>query len=446
MWLIYKHTNKINNKSYIGQTKRTVGERWRNGLGYSGNTRFSKAIDKYGWENFTHEILDNNISTQKEANEREIYWINYYKSYNFDFGYNMSPGGYLQTEESRQKAKNSFKKHQREKIRFIFCYELSKLFPNPTIAQEWFLSNGYTKKGRTNPIVRVIDKEEHTCFGFHFCSILNILNFHPKSKTETNSFKGHRKKVVCIETGDVFDSISECGRILNIATQHICRACKNHTKTHNLHFCYLEEYNSSWQKHEKERTNANRKSIYCIELDKQWDSYVACGKELGVSSSIFTKLIQSQNPLEIHATVKGMHFCKPDEITIFKIVENSNTRIDSRKVYCIETKETFDSITEAERRYKCTNILKCCKDWRYTSHSYHWCFLEDLPMYKPVKQVDRIYRNGLAKKVIRLDNGEVFESASCAAKSVNRNVSTLIEAIKKKTRCAGAFWAYYYEN
>lgn len=446
MWLIYKHTNKTNNKVYIGQTKKSPAVRWRNGHGYRGNTRFSMAINKYGWENFIHEIIEDNIPTQKEANEREIYWINYYHSYNFDFGYNMSPGGYLQTEESREKQKNSFKKQHRNKLNFIWCYELMKIFPNPTIALEWFLSSGYCKKGQKNPIVRVIDKEEHTCFGFHFCSMANFLSFHPKSKTEINSLKGHRKKVVCIETGDVFESISECSRLLNIAVQHICRACKNHTKTHGRYFCYLEDYDSCWQKHEKARVNANKKSIYCIELDKQWDSYAACGKELGVSSSAFSRLIKNQDPLCIHSTINGMHFCKLDQISIFKIVETSNTRSDSRQLCCIETNEIFDSITQAEKKYNCKNILKCCKNWRFTSGGYHWCFLEDRQNYQHINQVERSHRNGLAKRVIRLDDGKIFPTASAAARSINRNVSTLVEAIKQHTRCAGCFWEYYFDK
>lgn len=79
MWIIYKHTNKINGKSYIGQTLLETKERWRsNGCGYKQSSVFYSAIQKYGWDNFTHEILVDNIATIEEANKLEKYYIQYY--------------------------------------------------------------------------------------------------------------------------------------------------------------------------------------------------------------------------------------------------------------------------------------------------------------------------------------------------------------------------------
>ena len=97
IWLIYKHTNKINGKCYIGQTRTTLKDRWKNGKGYSKyQTLLINAINKYGWENFDHEILEQNILSQEEADAREQYWISHYHSYINDpncNGYNMTPGG-----------------------------------------------------------------------------------------------------------------------------------------------------------------------------------------------------------------------------------------------------------------------------------------------------------------------------------------------------------------
>ena len=77
-WKIYKHTNLINGKSYIGQTaQEDLNKRWADGHGYyakrknKNNTIFYYAILKYGWENFKHEIIEDGIKTLEEANERE---------------------------------------------------------------------------------------------------------------------------------------------------------------------------------------------------------------------------------------------------------------------------------------------------------------------------------------------------------------------------------------
>ena len=90
-WIIYKHTNKVNGKIYIGQTKQSPNERWRNGNGYKRNVYFYHSIQKYGWDNFEHKILEKNIKSVEQANEREIYYINEYDSYRN--GYNLATGG-----------------------------------------------------------------------------------------------------------------------------------------------------------------------------------------------------------------------------------------------------------------------------------------------------------------------------------------------------------------
>lgn len=92
-WKIYIHINTINNKVYIGQTKQSLKKRWKYGFGYKTQSYFYNAIKKYGWKNFKHEILEDNIKTLEEANEKEFFWINFYDSTNPKKGYNVSKGG-----------------------------------------------------------------------------------------------------------------------------------------------------------------------------------------------------------------------------------------------------------------------------------------------------------------------------------------------------------------
>ena len=94
-YIVYKHTNLINNKSYIGITSQIPNLRWKNGEGYASNKMFYNAIQKYGWNNFTHQILDENLSFE-EAQELEQYYIKYYNTYVYDTnsnGYNLTRGG-----------------------------------------------------------------------------------------------------------------------------------------------------------------------------------------------------------------------------------------------------------------------------------------------------------------------------------------------------------------
>lgn len=107
---IYCYTNQINGKRYIGQTHLTL-ERRAGGEGYRYNEHqaFGAAIRKYGWESFTSEILEDNL-TLEQANEREQYWIQKLNTLSPN-GYNLASGGhnYSWHKESRQKLSKSMK-------------------------------------------------------------------------------------------------------------------------------------------------------------------------------------------------------------------------------------------------------------------------------------------------------------------------------------------------
>ena len=88
MFSVYMHINKINHKIYIGQTSQSPELRWgKNGGGYTGCSYFYNAIQKYGWENFEHCILKENLN-QDEANYWEKYYFQIFDSTNKEFGYN----------------------------------------------------------------------------------------------------------------------------------------------------------------------------------------------------------------------------------------------------------------------------------------------------------------------------------------------------------------------
>ena len=89
---IYKTTNQINGKIYIGLTTMNEEEsKWYFGSGDS----IKKALEKHGVENFEKEILERGFSTKEELAEAEIKWITYFKSTTRGIGYNLSPGGDL---------------------------------------------------------------------------------------------------------------------------------------------------------------------------------------------------------------------------------------------------------------------------------------------------------------------------------------------------------------
>nr|DAL45328.1 MAG TPA_asm: intron associated endonuclease [Caudoviricetes sp.] len=114
---VYKITNNINKKIYIGITN-NYKKRWSNHKsGNSKNMVIGKAIEKYGIENFTFEILFSSLSLE-EANNKEIELI---KEYNCRVpnGYNVSFGGGAIDGVSRYGADNSHAKLTEEQAQYI---------------------------------------------------------------------------------------------------------------------------------------------------------------------------------------------------------------------------------------------------------------------------------------------------------------------------------------
>lgn len=95
MYCIYKAENKTNGKIYIGKTN-DFGRRKTEHFSHNTNHLFSRALNKYGIDNFGWEIIENFIETLEQSNERERHWIKYYNTYfrsENSNGYNMTRGG-----------------------------------------------------------------------------------------------------------------------------------------------------------------------------------------------------------------------------------------------------------------------------------------------------------------------------------------------------------------
>lgn len=122
---IYKITNNINQKVYIGQSI-DINRRWRSHKNFNeylqGHYPLYQAFKKYGLENFSFEIIEECLP--QELNDKEIYWIHFYNSYYN--GYNQTTGG--------QESNNTTIKISKEDIQIIYDLLLNSSISQKEIA------------------------------------------------------------------------------------------------------------------------------------------------------------------------------------------------------------------------------------------------------------------------------------------------------------------------
>lgn len=191
MYSLYFHIAP-NGKMYIGITRRKPELRWKKGSGYLNNNHFYNAIKKYGWNNIKHIVVYDNL-TQKEAEEKEVELIAKYKTNNRLYGYNNDNGG---------KTKGVHSEATRRKL------SLSHL----------------GKPGRKN-----MSNEEKE---IHRQNVYNRWHTEEGRKKILNGIrKNHGVKVICVETGKVFDTIIDASNYYNISRHHIGKCCLGKQKT-----------------------------------------------------------------------------------------------------------------------------------------------------------------------------------------------------------------------
>ena len=107
---VYVHINKVNGKRYYGITCQEVEKRWKNGKGYYKNEYFTKAINKYGWDNFEHIVIARGL-TEEEAKWIKIKLIREWDTKNPEYGYNKTHKSNAQTEKAKKKISEANKGH-----------------------------------------------------------------------------------------------------------------------------------------------------------------------------------------------------------------------------------------------------------------------------------------------------------------------------------------------
>lgn len=200
-YIIYLHRNKINGKVYIGQTCRKPERRYgAEGIYYKKCKRFYSAIQHYGWDNFEHIILKTGL-TKEQADEYEKFYIIEYKSSEPEYGYNLLEGGsnlsnYWDKIENREK---------QSKDKKIYINE------HPEVLEKMI-------------------KHSHTAEINEQKSILMKQRYANQENSLYAINEKRKNQVECVESGEVFPSITTAAQAKNISAGCISMAISGKRK------------------------------------------------------------------------------------------------------------------------------------------------------------------------------------------------------------------------
>lgn len=261
MYIVYKHTNLLNNKAYIGITKYedNPNYRWKNGMGYVKNNKFFSEILQYGWNNFSHEILETGLN-ETEALKKETYYIKLYNTVND--GYNNSYGSGILSPESIEQIRQSLtgitrkpesiqKQLKTKQERYgsgrglnffgsqakkVKCNETGDVFASAAEAGRWCGSNKVSascNKIRKHAGKHPITKEPLSWSYAEPSAIVTIECNYDIQERRTI------QKVQCVETKQIFENATEAEKATGVSRCNILRVCKGQRKTAGkLHWQY----------------------------------------------------------------------------------------------------------------------------------------------------------------------------------------------------------------
>lgn len=256
-FLVYKHTSP-SNKVYIGITSRKAEKRWNSGSGYANNEYFTHAIKKYGWDNFKHEILFENLS-REEACEKEKELIEKYGSNSRDKGYNITGGGEVNyaSEEGRKRISIANKGKQvsvktririsKARVGYSMGDESRKKLSDTRKSMNLHMSDEHRKKIIKANTGKEMSQETRNKIRQGLQGKTKSLSHRKKlSEARMGKYTGGdnpiAEAIICIETGKVYECMSDADRELNVSRGSVSKCIAGKQKTvRGYHFKKVNE-------------------------------------------------------------------------------------------------------------------------------------------------------------------------------------------------------------
>lgn len=271
------------------------------------------------------------------------------------------------------------------------------------------------------------------------------------------------KKVLCVDTGEVFSSLFDVKDCLGVSIRNIGRSLRRRIQLSSGHcFIYLEDAEAFEKENSRKIESSDfkkihhyTKGVFCIELNQVFSSIKEAGKALNIPSNNIVAACKGKLK-----TAGRLHWVYLEEAKKFEEKNNRQITInDFEKSYkldsvvCVETGQVFFSAAEASRITKTNHhsLLSTCKGKQTTAGGKHWVYKKDAMKFEEennrpisVNDIKKTYPFG--KPVLCVELNRKFPSIRIAAEELKINYASIIGACKKRKLTAGGYhWIYVSE-
>lgn len=240
--IIYKITNLINGKCYIGQTTGTLEARWRKHCRSDSKcTAIHNAIVKYGADNFSIEQIDS-ATTQSELNEKEAFWITELNTMSPN-GYNLQNGGLREqlSDESCARISQTLKdKYTRHEVKISWKRKVCQYDKSGKLIQVWssIVEAAKTLGIEDKHIPDACSGKRRSVGGFMWRYYEDThgesIEFPARRKNPDHWFKSHQREIDQFDkAGNLikrWSSVSEASKALGVSTGQLCETCQGKHK------------------------------------------------------------------------------------------------------------------------------------------------------------------------------------------------------------------------
>ena len=478
--IVYKITNKINKKVYIGITKQKNGfkDRYhRSGKGIERVYKYHKKrkehnrtenkellsdIEYYGLNAFEVIEIFDVAFTMEELKIKEKSWIAIYDSFNN--GYNGDKGGLYDGEAIGT-------------IREVICLNDMKVYKNAMVVSDTYeVSYSFLIDKLKTDISNIATIKGYS---FMYYENYNKLNYNDKIRYSYIEIDTRDTRVVCLNNGEIYENAKYLEDKFGFFESNISACCREETKSayqnengEKLVWRYYENYvNMTEEDIQNALDNAyatNGEKVVCLNTREVFDNARYGAEKYNISDEdgirdccrndqSYCGKLPNGTPLVWRYYEDYLNMSEENiKEAIEKAIYSNNTA-----VVCLNTREIFKTTKEADEKYNCYGCInKVCNKNRKTCGKLEdgtlltWVYYEDYINMTEEDIQERIvwsqsyeYGGSSKKKVRCIDMDRVFESITDCSRKLNIDRKSIRQCCNKTRETAkGHRFEFYFEE